>query len=141
MLEPRLIEAIGRSPARPAAVVRRVAPPETVRLLASLLEGVVEQGTGTSAAVPGYSVAGKTGTAQKFDPSTGRYSTTAYVGSFVGFAPLKDPRFTILVVMDSPKKGYYGADVAAPIFSKLMSRLLALEGIVPDKPFLATAPR
>ncbi|MBI4385902.1 MAG: penicillin-binding protein 2 [Elusimicrobia bacterium] len=132
LLEPRLVMEAGRRKTSASAVVRRVAGRETIQTLKRLLEGVVERGTGIAAAVPGYRIAGKTGTAQKLDETTRRYSATDYVASFVGYAPSRSPRFTILVLMDSPRKGYYGSDVAAPLFSKLMRQLLAYDGIAPD---------
>ena len=114
--------------------LRRVASERTVSQLGSLLEGVVLRGTGQSAKLSGYRAAGKTGTAQKIDPSTGRYSTVDYISSFIGYAPLPEPRFTILVAIDSPRVGYYGSEVAAPVFAKLARSLLALSGAPPDQP-------
>ncbi|MFA6316672.1 MAG: penicillin-binding protein 2 [Elusimicrobiota bacterium] len=115
--------------------VRRVAPEDTVRRLTAILEGVVERGTGATAKIPGYRVAGKTGTARKLDPATKKYSTSRFVASFVGFVPADKPRFTILVVLDDPKGGaYYGSQVAAPVFAKLARSLLTLEGVPPDRP-------
>ncbi|MDE2142633.1 MAG: penicillin-binding protein 2 [Elusimicrobia bacterium] len=128
----------------PPVKVRRVASERAVRELGGLLEGVVDRGTGMSARIPGYRVAGKTGTARKIDPLTHKYSTTAYTASFAGFLPASDPRWTILVVLNEPKGSYYGALTAAPIFSQVGRRLLALEGIPPDRPAdpaLATARR
>ncbi|MFI5347015.1 MAG: peptidoglycan D,D-transpeptidase FtsI family protein [Elusimicrobiota bacterium] len=123
--------------------VRRVASERSVRLLGDMLEGVVERAAKT-AQIPGYRVAGKTGTARKIDPLTHKYSTTAYTASFAGYLPVSAPRWTILVVINEPKGAYYGALTAAPIFSKIGKRLLALEGIPPDRPTdaaLATAKR
>ncbi|MBI5882530.1 MAG: penicillin-binding protein 2 [Elusimicrobia bacterium] len=121
----------GREPSR----VRRIASEETILKLTAILEGVVERGTGLSAQVTGYRVAGKTGTARKLDPVTKRYSTTKFVASFIGFVPVSKPRFTILVLMDDPKGGaYYGSQVAAPVFAKVARRLLTLEGVSPDRP-------
>ncbi len=132
--EPRLVRAVGPGPAAMPVVVRRVASPGTVAALREMLVGVVEGGTGVSAAVPGYSSAGKTGTAQKVDPSTGKYSATDYVASFVGWVPAAQPRWSILVVIDSPRGGYYGAEVAAPVFSRVARELLALKGVPPERP-------
>jgi cell division protein FtsI (penicillin-binding protein 3) len=94
----------------------------------------VENGTGTTARIPGYRIAGKTGTARKVDPRTGKYSTSAYMASFVGFLPLSRPRWTILVVIDEPKGQYYGAQVSAPVFAELGRRLLTMAGVPPDQP-------
>jgi cell division protein FtsI (penicillin-binding protein 3) len=114
--------------------VRRVISEATARTLSRMLSGVVENGTGLSAHIPGYRIAGKTGTARKVDPRTGKYSTSAYMASFVGFLPLSRPRWTILVVIDEPKGQYYGAQVAAPVFAQLGRRLLAMAGVPPDQP-------
>jgi len=129
LYEPSIV-ADGRRPAR----VRRVVSENTARALSRMLEGVVERGTGTTARIPGYRVAGKTGTARKLDPRTGKYSESAYMASFVGFLPAGRPLWTILVVIDEPKGQYYGAQVAAPVFAKLGRRLLALAGAPPDQP-------
>ncbi|MBI4346783.1 MAG: penicillin-binding protein 2 [Elusimicrobia bacterium] len=136
LVEPRLVRGVGRGldfPVEPQPV-RRVASAKTIAALGRMLELVVEKGTGLSAAVPGYSVAGKTGTSQKIDPATRRYSTTDYIASFAGYVPAREPRFTILVVIDSPKHQYYGAEVAAPVFAKIARQALALYGVPPDKP-------
>ncbi|MBI5246515.1 MAG: penicillin-binding protein 2 [Elusimicrobia bacterium] len=137
--EPKLI-ADGKPPVK----VRRVASERAVHEIARMLEGVVDRGTAGSARIPGYRAAGKTGTARKIDPLTRKYSTTAYTASFAGFLPASAPRWTILVVLHEPKGAYYGGLVAAPIFARLGSRLLALEGLPPDRPAdtaLATARR
>ncbi len=138
LLEPRLVLSSegGRRPAEETTgvPVRRVASEDTVRRIVRMLEAVVERGTGISAQIPGYSVAGKTGTSQKLDPERRRYSTVHYVASFAGFIPAKQPRLTIVVVIDSPKGQYYGAEVAAPVFATLGRQLLALKGIPPERP-------
>jgi cell division protein FtsI (penicillin-binding protein 3) len=74
--------------------------------------------------VPGYDTAGKTGTAQKFDPETQTYSSTDYVSSFVGFAPADAPRIVGLVMIDSPKKSHWGGVVAAPVFREITKEVL-----------------
>jgi cell division protein FtsI/penicillin-binding protein 2 len=129
---------------KPPVKVRRVASERAVREIAAMLEGVVERGTAASAKIRGYRAAGKTGTARKIDPLTRKYSATAYTASFVGFLPASAPRWTILVVLHEPKGAYYGGLVAAPIFARVGSRLLTLEGLPPDQPAdptLATAKR
>ncbi len=86
----------------------------------TMLEGVVAPGgTAEEVSVPGYTLAGKTGTAQKVDPETGTYSETEFVASFVGFAPAQDPRLLAAVVVDNPKGDYYGGTVAAPAFGEI----------------------
>lgn len=121
-------------PCRRPVSVRRVVSESTARALSRMLEDVVERGTGLSARVPGYRIAGKTGTARKLDLRTGKYSTSSYMASFVGFLPLSRPRWTILVVIDDPKGQYYGSQVAAPVFAGLARRLLAMAGVPPDQP-------
>jgi cell division protein FtsI (penicillin-binding protein 3) len=137
--EPKLI-ADGKPPVK----VRRIASERAVRQIAEMLENVVERGTGTTAKIPGYRLAGKTGTAHKVDPLTHKYSATAYTASFVGFLPASAPRWTILIVLNEPRGAYYGALTAAPIFSQIGKRLLVLDGVPPDQPAdaaLATARR
>lgn len=114
------------------AAVRRVLEEKTVDTLTDLLKGVVARGTGRRAAVPGYEVAGKTGTAQKID-ATGRYSAVDHVASFVGFAPASRPALVILVSLDSPRgTSNQGGDVAAPLFARIAERALRHLAIAPD---------
>ena len=94
--------------------IRRVVSTNTIETLTPLLEGVVTKGTGRLAAVPGYRAAGKTGTAQKIDPETGAYSRKKSMVSFVGFLPVDDPRVTICVVVDEPKKEAWGGKGCCP---------------------------
>ncbi len=103
----------------------RVVRPETAATLRQMLEGVVLEGTGKLARLDGYTAAGKTGTAQKIDPATGRYSPTQLIASFVGFAPISTPAVTILVVLDSPVGAHHGGDVAAPVFKRIAEQVLA----------------
>ncbi|MBI5239323.1 MAG: penicillin-binding protein 2 [Elusimicrobia bacterium] len=134
-------DAAGEAPCRRPTAVRRVVSEATARTLSRMLEGVVESGTGLTARIPGYRIAGKTGTARKLDRRTGKYSTTSYLASFVGFLPLSRPRWTILVVIDEPQGQYYGAQVAAPVFAALGRRLLAMAGVPPDQPAAVAASR
>ena len=85
----------------------------TAQELTEMLRGVVEEGSGTTAQIPGYRVAGKTGTAAKPEP-TGGYSDSRYVASFVGFAPAKHPELVVLVTVDEPRGTIWGGVVAAP---------------------------
>ena len=110
---------------------RRPISAETAKTVTDLLVNVVEQGTGKHAAVPGYRVAGKTGTAQKVDPETGTYSTTKFVGSFVGFVPAEDPQLTILVVIDEPQGPAWGGVVAAPVFRQVAEQTLRYLHVAP----------
>ncbi len=107
------------------AAPRRVLRPETAATLRRLLEGVVLEGTGKLAHLDGYTTAGKTGTAQKIDPATGRYSPTQYIASFVGFAPLNTPAVAVVVTLDSPEGRYHGGSVAAPVFKRVTQQVLA----------------
>jgi membrane peptidoglycan carboxypeptidase len=90
-----------------------------------MMEGVVLHGTGQTAILNGYTSAGKTGTAQKIDPVTHRYSATKLIASFVGFAPVNDPAVTILVVLDSPAGAHQGGQVAGPVFTQVAEKVLA----------------
>ena len=114
----------------------RVITEDTARTVRLLLKSVVDSGTGTGAAVPGYTVAGKTGTTRRFDSEVGAY-TTDYISSFVGMAPVDDPRLVIVVVVDSPQVGSTvtertGGAVAAPAFSRIMEASLHQMGVRPD---------
>ena len=103
-------------------VVRRVISAKTARKVTTVLEGVAtEEGTAEKAAIEGFRVAGKTGTSQKVEPDTKRYSKTKYVASFVGFVPSDKPRLVILVVIDEPKGHIYGGLVAGPVFKEVGS--------------------
>ncbi|MBI3391941.1 MAG: penicillin-binding protein [Nitrospirae bacterium] len=115
--------------------IRRVVSEETARKLARILSGATEEGgTGRQAALGDLKVAGKTGTAQKVNPQTGRYSATAYVSSFVGFVPADDPRLLVLVVVDEPRGKIYGGEVAAPAFRRIVEPALTLLGVPPARP-------
>jgi cell division protein FtsI (penicillin-binding protein 3) len=136
LMQPRLVQAVlddaGREVRRfePTAV-RQVLAPETARLLTRLLVRVVEAGTGSRAAIPGYEVAGKTGTAQKLDPETRRYSRAAGVLSFAGFAPAHEPRFVVLVVLDEPRNERWGSEAAAPVFAAIGREILRYLDVPP----------
>jgi cell division protein FtsI (penicillin-binding protein 3) len=114
--------------------VRRVLEPGTVDVLTRMLQGVVEGGTGKRAAISGYAVAGKTGTAQKVDAS-GRYSMIDHVASFVGFVPASRPALVVLVSLDTPRgPNNQGGDVAAPLFARVAEHALRQRGIAADDP-------
>lgn len=125
--------ATGSSDRRPSVAMS----PRTAVVLTELLEAVVREGTGKAASIPGYRVAGKTGTAEKSD-RTG-YSETGRVASFVGFAPVSEPRLVALVVLDEPRTSIYGGEVAAPAFSALVGEALLYLGVAPDEVSPATA--
>ena len=107
----------------------RVLSAETARAMREMMEGVVvEGGTAVKAAVPGYRVAGKTGTAER--AVNGGYS--GYTASFIGMAPAENPSLVIAVIVQNPKRGHYGGDVAAPLFRDLMTYALAHERVTPS---------
>src|SRR5271168_4981660 len=125
-----LPEADALATAEPKRVIR----PETAATLRQLMEGVVLHGTGPLAHLDGWTSAGKTGTAQKIDPTTGRYSPTQYIASFTGFAPINNPAVTILVSLDSPVGLHEGGDVAAPVFKRIAEQVLAYLDVPRDVP-------
>ena len=113
-------------------VRRRVVSPATARMLTTIMEGVVTNGTGTKAAIPGFRAAGKTGTAQKVDPRTGAYSSALSIGSFVGFVPADAPRLAMIVVIDEPQGEAWGGIVAAPVFRRVGEQVLTYMGVPRD---------
>ncbi len=129
---PHVVASVGGRPVRVPAG-RRVISAATAAALRKMLEGVLAPGgTASEVSIPGYALAGKTGTASKIDPATGEYSKTAYVASFIGFAPASDPRLLCAVVVDEPQTGsIYGGQVAAPAFGQIMSFALPYMGIAP----------
>jgi len=122
----------GRPTAEPAG--RRVISRGTAAQVREMLRGVLAPGgTAGEVAVPGYQLAGKTGTASKVDPATGEYSETAYVASFMGFAPATNPKLLCAVIVDEPQTGsIFGGTVAAPAFGQIMAFALPYLGIAPE---------
>jgi cell division protein FtsI (penicillin-binding protein 3) len=114
---------------------RRVISPLTAAEMKKMMERVVLFGTGRKAILDGYSSAGKTGTAQKVDPRTGRYSATKYVGSFVGFAPVNEPVITIAVILDSAVGLHQGGQVSAPVFQRVAQQVLEYLHVPHDTEF------
>jgi cell division protein FtsI/penicillin-binding protein 2 len=112
---------------------RRVVSERTARQVRRMLRGVVEEGSGTAAQVPGYRIAGKTGTAAKPDESGG-YSNYRYVASFVGFVPASRPRLVVLVTVDEPRGAIWGGTVAAPAFAEIAQFALQYLEVRPDAP-------
>jgi cell division protein FtsI (penicillin-binding protein 3) len=128
-VQPHLVRRVGdEEPAPPR--MRRIVPRRVATHLLRMLRGVVREGSGSLAAVPGYEVAGKTGTAEK--PDERGYGTGRYVSSFVGIVPATAPRLVILVLVDEPKGQYYGGTVAAPAFAELAQFALQYLKIQPD---------
>ena len=119
----------GWTPA-PAAKRHRVVSEETARSVNRMLEGVVsEEGTAPKAKIEGYRVAGKTGTADRYDEKVGGYS--GKTASFIGFAPADDPKLVVAVILQRPIKGYFGGQVAAPVFKDVMTHALQTEKVPP----------
>ena len=136
LIQPRIVHDIFRGDTHedlPPSRGRRVVSEQTAATMRQLFAGVIDHGTGTTARVNGYSAGGKTGTAQKID-SSGRYSHSHYVASFVGFAPLEKPAITILVSIDSPVGAIYGREVAAPAFGTIAEQTLSYLNVPQDQP-------
>ena len=138
LLEPILVKKVtnGRGEVvRESSVhVRREAiPPGVARTMGEMLTAVTEDGgTAVEAAIPGYRVAGKTSTAQKVDPATGKYSTEKFTAVFVGFVPVDHPRIVVAVVLDEPMIGHYGGDLAGPVFRRVSEASLRYLGVTPS---------
>jgi cell division protein FtsI/penicillin-binding protein 2 len=117
----------------------RMISKRTSSIVRKMLQSVVDEGTGYLAQIPGYTVAGKTGTAQKVDPETGLYGDE-YVTSFIGFAPAENPKYLALIVVDEPQVQIWGEVVAAPAFQKVMRFTLGHFNVAPDRRALETFP-
>lgn len=138
LIQPRIIRSMihpdGQEHRPEVAQRRRVISQKTAATMRAMMESVVRDGTGRNASISGYRVAGKTGTAQKVDPSTGTYSKTSYVPSFVGFAPVNQPSIVAVIVLDSPVGEYYGGLVAAPVFPRVATQALRFRNVPPETP-------
>lgn len=137
LLQPYVVRGVGRGDdielLHPRPTLRGMPiTPGTARTLERLLEAVVTEGTGKKAAIDGYRVAGKTGTAQKAEGGRG-YSPTKFIASFVGFAPARTPAVVTLIVIDEPKGGYHGGEVAAPVFSAIVREVLLYLRVPPER--------
>jgi membrane peptidoglycan carboxypeptidase len=135
LVQPHLVTRI----VEPDGIERAIAPAEPVRVISSataraisgILVSVVERGTGARAAIPGFAVAGKTGTAQK--AGVGGYQAGSHIPNFAGFAPAEKPRCVAVVVLEEPQGKYYAADVAAPLFSRVMAQALGILRVAPQE--------
>ncbi len=138
LLEPVLVKKVtdgrGETVRESSVHVRREAvPPGVARTVAEMLTAVTEEGgTAVEAAIPGFRVAGKTSTAQKVDPATGKYSTEKFTAVFVGFVPVEHPRLVVAVVLDEPMIGHYGGDLAGPVFRRVAESTLRYLGVTPS---------
>jgi cell division protein FtsI/penicillin-binding protein 2 len=129
---PHILGSVNGHP-EPEPAGRRVISSSTAAALRKMLQGVLAPGgTASEVSVPGYQLAGKTGTANKVDPATGQYSNSAFVASFVGFAPASKPKLLCAVIVDEPQsESIYGGVVAAPAFGQIMAFALPYLGIPP----------
>lgn len=127
----RVSPHVGRD-AAPEAPGPRVISEKTSSIVRGMLQSVVDEGTGQFARIPGYTVAGKTGTAQKVNPETGLYGDE-YTTSFIGFAPAQDPKYLTLIAVDEPQRALWGEVVAAPAFQKVMDFTLGYYNVPPDR--------
>ena len=117
------------TPTKPSKGIRVISP-ETANQMRLMMESVVSaQGTAPGAAIPGYRVAGKTGTAQRVDPNTGKYS--GYTASFIGFAPADQPKYVISVTIQGPQGLHWGGLLGGPVFKEVMSFVLESKHIPP----------
>lgn len=116
----------------PATVRREAVSPNVAQMVSEMLVAVTEGGgTGVEAAVPGFRTAGKTATAQKIDPATGKYTADRFTASFIGFVPAENPRVVIAVVLDEPMITHAGGSVAAPVFRRVAEMSLRYMGVTP----------
>ena len=130
-IKPTIVQSVDGKPVRqrrPQRLISNKVSSEMRQMLRGVLE---EGGTASAAAIPGFDLAGKTGTAQKVDPATGTYSESKYIASFIGFAPARSPKLLVAVVVDEPSGDIYGGSVAAPAFSRIMAFALPYLGINP----------
>ena len=112
-------------------VVRRVITEDVAAQMRMMMEKVVSEGGGKSAAIKGYRIAGKTGTAEKLSPYGG-YAAGQYIASFVGFVPADKPKYAMLVMLDRPQGAFYGSQVSAPIFRDTLQQILVAKGVQPS---------
>jgi cell division protein FtsI (penicillin-binding protein 3) len=139
LYHPRVVRLVRNSETEgelphPAADPQEATDARTAATMREMMEDVMIEGTGKHSQLNGYTSGGKSGTAQKIDPTTGRYSKTQYNASFVGFAPVNDPAITILVVLDSPVGPHHGGEVGGPVFKRVAEQVLAYLGVAHDVP-------
>jgi len=138
LLEPVLVKRVGEGRNEPGRengmhVRREAVPMGVAKTVAEMLTAVTEDGgTAVEAAIPGFRVAGKTSTAQKVDPATGKYSNEKYTAVFVGFVPVEHPRLVVAVALDEPIMGHHGGEAAAPVFRRVAEASLRYLGVTPS---------
>ena len=147
-IPPRIVRTVDDRPVRSVednAAPARIISAQTAEKLIDILERVILDGTGTAAAIPGYTIAGKTGTSQIYDPAARAYSLSRHTASFVGFVPADKPALSMIVVLNEPKNSaYYGGQVAAPVFREIALRVLRYRHVFPSstgQAILASAAR
>jgi cell division protein FtsI (penicillin-binding protein 3) len=137
LYRPRIVEevrSITPLPQQGEPEPRRATDAKTAATVRGMMEAVILDGTGKEARLNGYTAAGKSGTAQKIDIATGRYSPNEYIASFLGFAPVNNPLVTILVVLDSPEGAHHGGQVGGPVFKRIAEQVLAYLDVPQDVP-------
>ena len=141
-MKPRLVAGVTKPDGRfePTEVQpgTRVVKARTAQTLRRMMESVVESGTGTAAEIPGYRVAGKTGTASRYDPALGRYN--GYVSSFIGMVPAEAPELVVAVTINNPRGSHYGGVIAAPVFASVAKFAIQSRQIAPSKAKAAKIP-
>ena len=142
-VEPTLVAGTsdpnGNTTASPAGASTRVVSTSTAKTLRDMMQAVVsEEGTAAAAEIPGYLVAGKTGTANRYDSECGCYS--GYTASFIGMAPADDPELVVAVILQDPKTNYYGGAAAGPVFKDVMTYALQQRGVAPSTTAPANLP-
>ena len=137
LYRPRIVREVHggtTSYSRPAVQPEQVTDAKTAATVRGMMETVILEGTGKPAQLDGWTAAGKSGTAQKIDLKTGRYSPDQYNSSFIGFAPVNEPAVTIVVVLDSPVGAHHGGEVGGPVFKRIAEQVLAYLNVPHDVP-------
>jgi len=138
LVHPRIVKdgaGPGAGPAGGSESPVRVISEQTAKdLVSRVFENVVEEGTAKLGRLEGFGIAGKTGTAKKYDPALKAYSARKYMASFVGFVPIDRPRLAMIVVLDEPKEGYYGGQICAPVLRDIARQALRYLRVPPDRP-------
>jgi len=135
LVRPRIVkEAAPPAPGPDGGPVRVISERTARELVGRVFEGVVEEGTAKLGRLEGFGIAGKTGTAKKYDAAMKAYSAKKYMASFVGFTPIHQPRLAMIVVLDEPMEGYYGGQICAPVFRDIARQVLRYLRVPPERP-------